>query len=109
MHNAMGVGLFIIFLMGGGGRWGWERNFCCPLGGVITWHRAVECLVSGSNRVICILPLLLSYKYDDIRPCTMPVGPTYNYIVIDFKTIYITIQKPPWEENDKFKFYISDK
>ena len=37
-----------------------------PLGGVITWHRAVECLVSVSNCVIYILPLLLSYKYDDI-------------------------------------------
>ena len=38
----------------------------CPLGVVITWHCAVECLVSVSNCVIYILPLLLSSKYDDI-------------------------------------------
>ena len=34
--------------------WGGGRNFVGPLGGVITWHRAVECLVSGSNRVISV-------------------------------------------------------
>ena len=27
----------------------------CPLGGVIKWHRAVECLVSVSNCVIHII------------------------------------------------------
>ena len=37
-----------------------------PLGCVITWHRAVECLVSDNNCVICILPSMLRYKYDDI-------------------------------------------
>ena len=41
-------------------------QFVCPLGGVLTWHRAVERLVSISYCVIYILPLLLSYKYDDI-------------------------------------------
>ena len=46
-----------IFIGGGG-------NFC-PLGGVITQHRAVKCSVSVSNCAICILPLLLSYIYDD--------------------------------------------
>ena len=40
--------------------------FFCPLGGVITWHRAVEWLVSVSYCVIYILPLLFSYKHDDI-------------------------------------------
>ena len=45
---------------------GGGSNFVCPLGVVVTWHRAVECLVSGRNRVIYILPLMLSYKYDDI-------------------------------------------
>ena len=54
------MGVFrILFLEGG-------RNFCCPLGGVITWHRAVECLVSVSNCVTYMLPLMLSYKHDDI-------------------------------------------
>ena len=42
------------------------RNCVCPLDGVITWHRAVECLVSVANCVIYILPFLLSYKYADI-------------------------------------------
>ena len=32
----------------------------------MTWHRAVESLVSVSNCVICILPLLLSSKYNNI-------------------------------------------
>ena len=32
----------------------------------MTWHRAVEYLVSVSNRVIYILSLLLNYKYDNI-------------------------------------------
>ena len=52
------MGVFIIFHLG--------RNFFCPLGGVIIWQRAVEYLVSVSNCVIYILPLMLSYKYDDI-------------------------------------------
>ena len=46
----------------------WGRNFP-PLGGVIAWHRAIESLVSISNCVIYIIPLLLSYKYDDIVIC----------------------------------------
>ena len=50
-----GMGVFIIF------RWGWPRTFR-----IISWHRAVECFVSASNCVIYILPLLSSYKYDDI-------------------------------------------
>ena len=57
----MGVGLFIICMGGGGG-----RNFVCLLGVIITWHRAVEYLVSVSNCVSYILPFMLSYKYDDI-------------------------------------------
>ena len=32
----------------------------------MTWHRAVDGLVSVSNCVIYILQLLLSYKYDDV-------------------------------------------
>ena len=42
------------------------------LGDVIkfgTWHCAVECLVSVSNCIISIFPLLLSYIYDDIVAC----------------------------------------
>ena len=40
-------------------------NFFGPLVGVIEWHRTIECLVPVSNFAIYILPLLLSYKYDD--------------------------------------------
>ena len=39
---------------------------CCPLGGFITRHRAVEFSVSADDCVVYILPLLSSYKYDDI-------------------------------------------
>ena len=46
--------------------WGARRNFVGPLGGVITWHRAVDCLASVGNGAIYILPMLPSYKYDDI-------------------------------------------
>ena len=53
------MGVFINFNWGG-------PKFVSTLGGVITWHRAVECLASVGNCVIYILPLLLSYKYDDI-------------------------------------------
>ena len=45
------------------------RTFFITLGGVIklgTWHCAVECSVSVSNRVIYIHPSQLSYNYDDI-------------------------------------------
>ena len=46
---------------------GWEGgDLFRPLGGVITWHRAVECLVSVSDCLIYNLPLLSSSKYDDI-------------------------------------------
>ena len=58
------MGVFIICPLGGGGGGG-ARNFVCPRSVVITWHGAVECLVSVSNCVIYILPLLLSCKYDD--------------------------------------------
>ena len=37
-----------------------------PVRWVITWHRAVESLVSFSNCVIYILHLPLSSKFDDI-------------------------------------------
>ena len=37
-----------------------------PLGVVMAWHYAVECLVSVSNCVIYIFPLLLNHKYDNI-------------------------------------------
>ena len=50
-------GVFIMF------NWG-SNFFCAPVGIIIVWHRAVECLVSVSNCVIYILPLLLSYRYD---------------------------------------------
>ena len=61
--HPLGVGLLKIFI---------GEAIFIPLGGVIACHRAIECLVSVSNCVICviyILPLLLSYKcslYDDI-------------------------------------------
>ena len=56
--------------------WRGAAIFVCPLGGVITWHRAVECLVSVSNCVIYMLPLMLSYKHDDIVVlCSLwPIG-----------------------------------
>ena len=45
---------------------GGRKSFLKP-GGVITWHRAVECLVSVSHCVIYIIPMIiLSYKYGDV-------------------------------------------
>ena len=70
----MGV---LIILHGGGG-----RNWFCPLGVVITRHRVVECLVSVSNCVIYILPLLLSSKYDDIVVSCCGQHHFYMYIFL---------------------------
>ena len=51
---------------GGGGGGGADRCFGSP-GGLVTWHRAVECLVSVSNCTISyIFTLLWIYKYDDV-------------------------------------------
>ena len=53
-----------------------------PLGGAITWHCAVECLVSVTNCVIYIVSLLLNYEYDDIVGVVLRQGKQHFYVLI---------------------------